>query len=412
MTTTIFQPDVLIDGSGAPPRHDAAVRVEDGVIAAIGTPAEVSASAPEDRTTRTGGTLTPGLIDAHVHLAWGLDGQERWPRVGGGAEGRTAWAAASAQAALAAGVTTMRDCGAAGLEVVGVRDAIDAGILTGPRLLACGPAITTTAGHGDFIGVCADTADELRRTVRRLCLDGVDFVKVMASGGDMDPHTNRRRPQYTDEQMAALVEDAHRLALPVVAHCNAADSIRQCVSAGVDTIAHCNWLGIEEGTIAYDGVVASEMLDAGTFIDLNIDGTLRPYAPDGDGFAQAWEQGAPPRNRWELHAEMRERGGRLLFTSDEFGGRLVGFPGLIARVVAESGADIAEAIQRATSVPAEAVGRGGEVGVIEPGMRADLVLFDHDLEAYPGGLEGPRAVWLDGRLVAEDGRIALGEVDR
>lgn len=411
--TTIIEPDLLFDGSGDPPREGAAVLIREGTIEAVGPLAEIGRGLDLAQVARhQGGTLTPGLVDAHVHLAWGLDGQKRWPLAATSAEGRFAWALSSAQAALAAGVTTMRDCGAAGLVVAHLRDAIATRLVVGPRLLACGPAITTTAGHGDFIGVCADSAEELRRAVRQLCADGVDFVKVMASGGDMDPHTNRRHPQYTDEEIRALVEDAHRLSLPVVAHCNAAAAIRQCVDAGVDTIAHCNWLGAEEGTIAYDPAVAQRMLEAGTFVDLNVDGTLRAYAGDGDGWAQSWEQPEPPANRWELHRELRAAGGRLFFSSDEFGGRLANFPALLARVVRETGAEAAEVVHRATAVPAQAVGRGHEVGSIDVGMNADLALFAADLASDPAGFEGECRVWLDGRLVAADGRLPGPVVDR
>ncbi len=391
----VIEPQVLLDGTTSAPTEGSAVWVADGRIAAVGRAADVRRQAPTGTMVLSapGASLIPGLIDAHVHLAWGLDDQPDWPRVAGTAEGQAGWAIGGAQAALSAGVTTQRDCGGPGLVTVRVRDAIAAGVVAGPRLVVCGPCLTTTAGHGDFIGVTADTRGELVHRVRELCAAGVDAIKIMASGGDMDPHTNRRAPQYRDDQLNAAVADAHRLGLPVVAHCNATAAIRQAVAAHVDTIAHCNWLGEQDGTIDYDPQTAAQMVARGTFVDLNVEATLASYA-GGDGWAMPLDTG--PTNRWELHEQMRLAGGRLLFSSDQFGRRTADFPRLLARAVGDLGIDVAEVVHRATAVPAAALRLDDQIGQVLAGLRADLVLVDGDLRTDASALTRPARVWQDG----------------
>ena len=243
----------------------------------------------------------------------------------------------------------------------------------------------------------------MRRRVRELCNAGVDFIKVMASGGDMDPHTNRHQPQFSDVEMNALVADAHRLSLPVVAHCNATSSIRQAVHAGVDTIAHCNWLGDRPGIIDYDDATAAMLLERDLAIDLNVEATIRPYA-HGDGAAMPETFAAS--NRWELHADLRERGARVLLSSDEFGARTARFPELLARAVDEVELDVVEAVHRATAVPAAVLGRH-DVGVIAPGMKADVVLLDGHATASAAVLARATDVWRNGEHVIHGGRISV-----
>jgi imidazolonepropionase-like amidohydrolase len=394
---------LLYDGTLAPPREDVAIVVEDGVVADVTDPA--SAGRADVVADHREATVTPGLVDGHVHTAWGRDDQSGWTWAEGSDGGRLAWALAAARAALAAGVTTVRDCGGPGLVTLQARDAVAAGLHPGPRMRVCGPCVTTTAGHGDFIGMTADDAGELRKRVRELTVAGVDHIKVMATGGDMDPHTNRRRPQYSEAELAALADDAHRLGRTVVAHCNATTGIRAAVAAGVDTIAHCNWLGADEGTIDYDREVAAAIVERGVFVDLNLAATMRPLR-EFDGSAETWAGWeTAPANRWELQRDIRAAGGLLFFTSDEFGPDLATFPALLARAVTELAIPVEEAIHRASAVPARALGLGAAAGTVVPGERADLAVFAGDLRADPGRLVRCREVWQAGRRVVADGVV-------
>lgn len=397
----------LIDGTGRPAIDDGAVLLAGGRIVSVGRAADVRATADAQGLAprRVDGTLLPGLIDGHAHVALGWDAHPGWQAANQDRDLLMTWTIAGAQAALAAGVTTLRDCGAPGGITLKLKRALADATVLGPRLLACGPAITTTAGHGEFIGVTADTADELRKTIRELCREGADHIKIMASGGSMDPETNRRRAQYSEDEMRVAIEDAHRLGRPVVAHANATESIRRAVAAGVDVVAHCNWLGLEHGTIEYDPAVAETMAKNSIAVDLNIEGGSRPYT-SVDGWAQDWSAPGAPQNRWDLMADMRRRGVRIFFTSDHFGPALARFPQILARAATLFGMAAEELVWRASGLPAESIGLGEETGTLQPGRSADVLIVDGDLTADVAALQQVRGVYLRGQEVVRDGWIA------
>lgn len=397
--TTIVHAGSMIDGTGQQSVKDVSIRIDADRITRLGSRAEVESDVPSEARVidLRDSTLIPGLVDAHVHVTCPPADTCYVPlSAQGDHTQRIEYASHSALVALRAGVTTQRDCGCPDLLSLELRDLIAAGRIQGPRLVVCGTAVTTTAGHGHWIGTTADSDIEVRKAVRSLCQAGADFIKVMASGGDMTPRSNRRAPQYSDLEFKAAVDDAHRLRMPVVAHCNPTSAMRQAAALGVDTIAHCNWLGPEDGTISYDPEVAELILQRGLFLDLNIAGTLNPYE-SGDGFAMPHD--FPFANRWQLHEELRSRGARILLTSDEFGVQTSWFPVLVGRVIAETGLSSAEAIHRSTLLPAMALHMSDTIGSIEVGKKADLVALTGDLENDPGALARVNCVIKNGELV-------------
>ncbi|HEY3079837.1 MAG TPA: amidohydrolase family protein [Chloroflexota bacterium] len=399
----------LIDGTGAPARDGAGVVFEDEAIAYVGSErgARTACPRPDEEIDARDGAVVPGLIDGHCHVvgAW----EEMDPHRPGYRERLVLWGAGAAQAALAAGVTTLGDCGAPDDSSLLLRDAIASGHLTGPRLVVCGPSLTTTAGHGDYLGIAAlaDNADELRRQVRRWVRAGIDFVKVMATGGSADPPSNRRRAQYTVEELTPAVADAHRLRRRVVAHCNATEGIRHSVEAGVDVIAHCNWLGCEEGVVEYDDAVARRMGKQGTMVDLNGGGLIQ-LVP-GEGRVQGWHDAGLPARRWDMIEHMRRAHGvRVYLTTDALGPKIAGFPAVLTRFAREADVGPTDVLQMATQLPAIGIGVGERVGTLEVGKLADLVVLAGDPSADPSAFGRARLVVKGGRVVARDGRLAPG----
>lgn len=397
--TTIVHAGAIIDGTGGPAARELSIRIDGDRITQVGSRRDVESNLPPSARVLDlkDSTLIPGLVDAHVHVTCPPADTCYVPLSAQGDHAqRLEYASRSALAALHAGVTSQRDCGCPDLLSLELRDRIAAGEIQGPRLVACGTAVTTTAGHGHWIGTTADSDVEVRKAVRSLCQAGADFIKVMASGGDMTPRSNRRAPQYSDPEFRAAVDDAHRLQMPVVAHCNPTTAMRQAAMLGVDTIAHCNWLGAEDGTISYDPEVAELILLRGLFLDLNIAGTLNAYVT-GDGFAMPRD--FPFANRWELHGDLRSRGARILLTSDEFGVQTAWFPVLVGRVIAETGLSSAEAIHRSTLLPAMALRMSDDIGSIAVGKKADLVALTGDLESEPDALARANCVIKNGELI-------------
>lgn len=408
-TPAVLRCGVLVDGTGAPAREDMAVLIEGGRIAAVTPWRDRPGSVPVlDHGDRT---VVPGLIDGHTHLCWGSPQSPAWAQLGDDPAAIVAWGLSSCSAALAAGVTTVVDCGSRSGLAMTVRDLVRSGVATGPRVLAAAEAITTTAGHGEDIGTPADDILQIRTAVRRLVARSADLIKIMVTGGATDPHTNRRHAQYSTEELRAAIDDAHRLGRPVVGHANATEGIVRAVLAGIDIVAHCNWLGPEPGTVVVDMPTVERMARNGVAVDLNIQGARRPLA-ETDGEPIGWPDGTPrPGCRWDLLEPLRRAGVPIYLTSDAFGPAIGSFPIHLGQAGSEWSLPAEELIHRVTAVPALAFGLADR-GTVEPGRDADLAVFDGDLRRDPGTLGRPRAVVQRGRRVVDAGRLAPPRVAR
>jgi len=326
-------------------------------------------------------------------------------------------AAQYAQLALAGGVTTLRDCGADDFTVLALRDAIAAGQLLGPRILACGRPVTTTAGHiySDW-GV--DTADEVRKAVRSLAGRGVDFVKLIVSGGTTTPGTNITHSQYTLEEVRAAVQDAHRLGLQVVAHAISTDSIRLSAEAGIDTIEHCSWIGADPRTTVTDTTAVEWMVRN----DVRVDHAIipRPYLfPDESGAGRTAEDEwwlSMLRVRWPFLHYMRAQGVTVFVGTDAAFGPWPGtecWPGFqemaraIEILVRWAEFTPMDAILAATREAARALRLDSEVGTVAAGKRADLILLAANPLQDIRALRRPEMVFRDGKLVARRGQLVL-----
>ena len=206
--------DFLIDGSGGPLLPNPEIHIEDGSFSFVGQRQHEKPEGVWHSLDFPGCTIIPGLVDTHVHLSMSPD-LDAWQvardLVTTPEHELVLRAERHARLALSAGVTTLRDCGSPGKVTLALRNAIAAGVLIGPRLLVCGRPITTTAGHCHFMGERADSEGEIRKVTRALCHDGVDFIKIMATGGMLTPGSNPAAVQFSASELAACVEEAHRL---------------------------------------------------------------------------------------------------------------------------------------------------------------------------------------------------------
>jgi len=211
------------------------------------------------------------IIDAHVHLTFSSGPDHEAVRKSLNEDdrrGRLPYRALrNAQQALLGGITTLRDSGDKGLITLALRDAIKDGMVTGPRLYVSGMPITITDGHLHYCGLIANTDDEIKEAVAMLCDKGVDWIKVMATGGRMTAESRPVANQYTEQQLRIIVCEAHRRGKKVEAHVLNTASIKACVQAGIDQIAHCVWHD-SRGEVQYVEEIVEGLIDKDIIVEM------------------------------------------------------------------------------------------------------------------------------------------------
>jgi len=396
-TSWLIRDVTVLDGVAAPRPH-ADVAIVDGLITGVGT---ALGQPPGARVVEgRGRTLLPGLIDMHGHL-----GSSAPP--GETADWRLVRCARNARAALRGGVTTMREVG--NRERVGqsVRDAIAAGMLAGPRLLTSGRMIAPTNYGRPLERVTADDARELRVAVRTLVEEGVDSIKISVSGGGSSRGSNVGRAHYSTQELEIVVAEAHRLGKRVAAHAIATEGIRSCVDAGVDTIEHCGWMGVDGRLEVDDGLIDRLAVQRITVVP-TMAVWYRPGYDDLPSLSPDQRlMRAVREERTAVWRAMHERGVRFAAGPDAWEA-LAPEHALVREVelmVRTLGLAPLEAIRAATDRAAEALGLADAIGTIAAGKRADLVLCGGDPLARIEDLRRRDAVWQGGRLAVEDGRV-------
>jgi imidazolonepropionase-like amidohydrolase len=377
---TVLRADLLIDGSGRPPLQHPSVVVDDDKIIGVfpGDPPEDLAQPAARVLDCRGSTLMPGLIDCHVHLNFPGNGTPLEQFIGEPDDVLTAGAAFAAQTALHAGITTVRDTGSKGATVSGLRRALDLHLGHGPRLLLCGQPITITGGHTWPLGGEADGEDGVRRKVREMAKLGADWIKVMGTGGGT-ANTMSWLPSFRPQELAAIVDEAHRLARKVTVHCLSGTAISDAIDAGADQIEHASFFVDGQGRQEYDPAVAAKMAESGIAVTATL--AVRAYAVRGTGAGESPRQHAD-HARWTMMSKAQiEQFGQLYAAGVQFvagsdaGWMYTPFDAVVEEIALmhQAGMPAMEAIVAATSRPAAVLGIGGDVGMIREGYAADLI---------------------------------------
>ncbi len=376
--------------------RDGGVLIDGDVITAVGSRAELESRLRPGaiRVDRPEGTILPGLINAHVHLAFapGTDHEHRLRTIGDG--DLSVSMARHTRELLDGGVTTARDLGDRGRLSLTLRDAIAAGDVVGPRLLAAGTPLTPPGGHCWFLGgeVDRDMAGRgsaLRERVRELVAAGVDVIKVMGSGGQITASgASMWERQFDSGELCEVVDEANRAGLPVAVHAHGTDSIADAVAAGVGTVEHCSWMS-GAGESDFRTEVAAAMATAGVVA-----------CSGSTGNAQALADRVGPERIAELFGRLRwmaDHGVGVILGSDAGLSRFDDY-GVVLRNWSDWGFDAEEVIDMATVDAAQALGLGAVTGRLRPGFAADLVLVDGDPLTDLGALTRVDAVLAQGRL--------------
>jgi imidazolonepropionase-like amidohydrolase len=380
----------------------ALVLVDEGRIAGV---EPRTAPAPEGWPALEvpGGTVLPGLVDAHVHLcADGTDGA--LDRIGEpGEDAMMAVIEESLRRHLAAGVTTVRDLGDRRFAVLDWRSSSRSRSGVYPAVVAAGPPITSVGGHCANMGGEAAGQDQLREAVRERAERGADVVKIMASGGFATAGTQVMLCQFALGELRVVVEEAHAAGLPVTAHAHGLPAVHMAMAAGVDGIEHCSFLTDKGMQQSAEDV--ARLAEAGLAVCPTV-GTTGTLVPPPNAAATLGKLGMTMEQVVEMRkrrvAQMHAAGVRIVSGSD--GGIAAAKPhGLLPVSVAflvEGGVSTVAALASATALAADACGLGNRKGRLRAGYDADLLVVDGDPIADISRLTQPSAVFAAGRRAA------------
>ena len=374
---------------------DHVVLVTDGRIARISPTRSADLPAGVDVIDLQGHTLLPGLIDMHVHLTSG-GGYHGYESLKLTDERRAILGVVHAETTLMAGFTTVRNVGAGSFGDVALRDAINDGDIPGPRMLVSGPPIGITGGHcsdnnllppeygmtGEGV---ADGPWAARTAVRRNIKYGADLIKTCSTGGVMSKGTKVGAPQYTVEELTALVDEAHSRGLKVASHAHGAEGIINALIAGADTIEHASFiddegiaLSIERGAaLSMDIYVTEYILGEGAsagILEESLEKERKTGATQRSNFTKAVNAGAT-----------------IVFGSDA-GVYPHGQNAKQFSRMTRFGMTPLQAIQSATITAAEVLGLDYDVGKIKAGYAADFVAVKGNPIENIELLEEPAAV--------------------
>ncbi len=367
MPGTVLRCGTLFDGTGADPIPGGVVVIDDGRIVAAGT-AEGTPAPPGAGVIHLGGWFVmPGLVDAHSHISivpgqGDQIGQLRRPPVP-----QALQATANLRRDLAAGTTTMRVMAEEHFLDVEVREAIQAGVIPGPRLLCATRGITASNGHGRALS-SFDGVDAVRRGVRENFARGADHVKLFATGGVSSAATTLNAPGYSREEIRAAVEEAERAGKYAAAHAHGGAGLRIAVEEGVATIEH--------GALASDEDVLL-MIDRRAWLVCTLSIL---FHPDGIERGDASRPAIMEKVRW-ARGVVGDRFPRILKSGVRFAVGTDSMHGQMAfelETLVRFGVPPREALLAATRRGAEACRVEREVGTLEPGKRADLIAVEGD----------------------------------
>lgn len=400
MGRMVFHGGVVFDGTGVAPAA-ADVAIDDGRIVDVGPGLD-----GDDGVDCTGRALLPGLFDCHVHLAFRYEDFDEYARMQEPFSLAFFRMAENLRRTLALGITTVRD--AAGADA-GLKAAIEEGALVGPRMQVSVTMLSMTGGHNDPwlpsgihgifgveypgmpSGVC-DGVDGVSAKVREVMRAGADVVKIASSGGFLSPADDPMAPNYSQEEVDAIVRTAADLGTWVMSHAHGPEGIKRAVRAGVRSIDHGTYL---------DEEAAAMMAERGTWLvpTLTAGDTTEAIANDPKVQPAVREKmrglGRPEFDAMQLAAEA---GVKVAMGTDcpvsPHGTNL----NELAHMAAH-GFTPTQALVAATSSAAELMGVDSELGTIEPGKRADLVVVDGDPLVFDTLESRIEQVWKDGAQV-------------
>ncbi|MGS1016410.1 Xaa-Pro dipeptidase [Allosphingosinicella humi] len=379
------------------------VLITDGRISAVGQQGQLTIPEGAKRIDLAGKTILPGLIDMHVHL----DSNPRYSGYTGLQFTDQFWTVqgvGNARAMLDAGFTTVRNVGSDNYSDVAYKQAIEEGLMVGPRIIPAAHALSATGGHCDQTYLppsynakgkaVGDGEQELRQRVREQRKYGAEVIKVCATGGVFSRNTEPGQQQLSESELRAIADEAHQWGLKVAAHAHGAAGIKAAIRAGIDTIEHVSLVDAEGIRLAKEH---------GTWFDMDIFNTEYTQAEGAkngvleDNLRKDREVAQIQRDNFRA---AHKAGVKMIFGTDAGVMPHATAAGQF-RVMTEYGMSPLEAIQAATRNAAEALGREKDVGAIAVGRYGDIIAVDGDPLANVRELESIDVVIKGGEVVKQ-----------
>ena len=396
----------LIDGLGGEPHKDWAVAVEGERIAWIGPSAQAPAFDPHDVVDGKGHSLLPGMINSHVHLCNDGSADLFGQVMNDSIPIATIRSVINARITLAAGITTVRDCGAASQIAIEIAKAVDRGLIEGPRVRAAGRVVTMTGGHGHFIGREADGPDEVRKAVRAEIKGGANFIKVMATGGVLTPGVDPSQTAFQLDELQAAVEEAHKAGRPAASHAIGNGGIKNALKAGIDSVEHGFYLDDEAVNLALKNqtFLVPTLIAVDQIVNNGAKGGIADWV-----VKKAEGESGHHRESFVMAVKsgMRIAAGTDAGTPFNPHGDLA----LELAKMVEFGLSPMLALVAATSNAARLLRMDDQIGSIEKGKVADLILVPGDPLKDIGAMRRPAFVMKSGRVVRNQvGHAVAAEV--
>jgi imidazolonepropionase-like amidohydrolase len=403
----------LFDATGDNVRENVVIAVEDERIKSVASAADIKIPPGAKVIDLSQATVLPGMIDCHTHLGSRADRYNEIYNFKSTPFDHAFSAVVNARKTLEAGFTSVRDVGSDPFLAVDLRNSINEGYLAGPRVVASGPGISITGGHGDLNNFSpqtrvmmfpeerdfqiADSADEVRHVIRAQEKYGVDVIKILATGGVLSRGDSPGAAQFTFEELKAAADTAHMGGRKIAAHAHGTEGIKNAIRAGIDSIEHASLIDDEGIRLAKEH---------GTYLVMDIynDDYILNEAP---------KYGLPTENldKERMVGRLQRENFRKAFQAGvkmAFGTDAGVYPhGDNAKqffYMVKYGMTPAQAIRAATSSAADLIGRAKDVGTIEAGKYADIIAVNADPLADVRALEHVDFV-MKGGVVYKDTRV-------
>ncbi len=402
----------LFDSTSDSVKTNQVIVIEGGRIQRIGG-SDTAVPAGATVIDLSNATVLPGLIDCHTHIGSRADRYDEIYNFKDTPFDSAFAGVVNARKTISAGFTTIRDVGSLPFLAVDLRNSIDSGFVPGPRIVASGPGISITGGHGDLNNYSpqtrvlmfpeekdfqiADSSDEVRHIVRAQVKYGVDVIKILASGGVLSKGDQPGGPQFTVDELRTAAQTAHQAGRKIAAHAHGAQSIKDAINAGIDSIEHASLVDDE-------GIALAKQHGTYFVMDIYNDdyilGKARDFHIPEEFIKKEKALGQLQRNNF---AKAFKAGVKMAFGTDA-GVYPHGDNGKQFFYMVKYGMTPAQAIHAATSSAADLIGRSKDVGTIEPGKFADIIAVTEDPFTNIRALENVSFVMKGGHVYKQDGQ--------